>query len=616
MGTTVIDALVVTLGLDDAKFKKGQKDSAESLNKFRKQGEDTHKKMTDQTKGLVDGYKKIRNEILAVTAALLSANALKNWITNTVHSEAALGRFAKNLNMSGRELDAWGAVAESVGGKADDVRKSLSVLTDESQNVTLGRQTELTQWLAGLGVNILDASGKAKKGVDLYKEVLNQMHGLSSEKQVIAAGLLGFGQTDIELARLSSTERELRYKKGFSSSGVTEESIKEAQEAEAKWAEFERTMRGVAQTIFESIQPALSTVNELLLDFAKWVASHKTEISQFFKDAATAIADIAKWLSDNKSAAAWGAGILVAASALSTLAGIVSGLVGSGGLPALIPLLGVTGAALGGWKIGEWIESNYGDGNTGERVARIMAFSGSEEAKQALKDGGAAGYGTQSVTGKIIKRSKSSSVTDLVSNLFNKGEGGYNSVNRGKKGGYASGTEDLTNMTIGEVMAAQKSGKFNAAGHYQVIAGTLAAAVTQMGLSTNQKFDKATQDQIFEHLIKTKRSAIGDFVSGKNNNMHAALIGLAQEWASFTDPRTGKSFYDDGINKASISTQEAQQMLMSMRNKRLGIGGAGGSQVETNIAQITINTQAKDANAIAGTIEPAIKSKNIMVGAL
>lgn len=93
MGVTVIDALVVTLGLDDAKFKKGQKDSAEALLKFRKQGEDTHKKMTEQTKGLVDGYKKIRNEVIALTAAILGANGLKSWISNTVHGQAALGLF-------------------------------------------------------------------------------------------------------------------------------------------------------------------------------------------------------------------------------------------------------------------------------------------------------------------------------------------------------------------------------------------------------------------------------------------------------------------------------------------------------------------------------------------
>ena len=589
MATTVIDALVVTLGLDDVKFKKGQKESTEALNKFRKQGDETHKKMTEQTKGLVDGYRKVRNEVLALTAAILGANGLKNWISNTVHGQAALGRFAKNLGMSGRELDAWGAVAESVGGKAEDLQKSISILSQESQNVTLGRQSELTQWLAGLGVNILDASGKAKKGVDLYKEVLNRMHGLSNEKQVIAAGLLGFGQSDIELARLSSAERNARYNKGFSASGVTEESIKKAQEAEAKWAEFQRTLRGVAQTIYEAVAPSLNTIIDLLRDFASWVASHKTEIAQFFKDTAILIAEIAKWLSDNKSAAAWGAGILIAASALSTLAGVVSTLVGAGGLPALARLLPVVGAGLAGWKVGEWLENEYGDGHTGERVAKILAFFGNDEAQEALKN-------------------------NAMLDLFTRGEGDYNSVNRGKAGGYKSGTEDLVNMTIGEVMAAQKSGKFNAAGHYQVIPSTLAMAVRGLGLSSNQKFDKATQDQIFEYLIKNKRPEIDAYLNGKGSKQNA-LIGLAKEWASFTDPRTGKTFYDDGVNKATISTHEASIMLDQMRVKRLG-GVTSKSQVETNIAQITINTQAKDANAIAGTIAPAIKNQNIMVGAL
>ena len=42
-------------------------------------------------------------------------------------------------------------------------------------------------------------------------------------------------------------------------------------------------------------------------------------------------------------------------------------------------------------------------------------------------------------------------------------------------------------MTIAEVMAAQRAGKFNAAGRYQMISGTLASAVKELGLSGDTK---------------------------------------------------------------------------------------------------------------------------------
>ncbi|MCO1402852.1 hypothetical protein [Burkholderia multivorans] len=162
--------------------------------------------------------------------------------------------------------------------------------------------------------------------------------------------------------------------------------------------------------------------------------------------------------------------------------------------------------------------------------------------------------------------------------LIARGEGDYNSVNRGKAGGYKAGTEDLENMTVAQVMAAQRAHKFNAAGRYQIIKDTLAEAVRSMGLKGDEKFDRGMQDRIFEqYLVNNKRRAIYDYLSGKSEQLGEAIYATAKEWASVAVPKGMKTesgrisdgtmtFYDkSGKNKASIT--EAQ-MRLAMQNSR------------------------------------------------
>ncbi|WP_289874170.1 hypothetical protein, partial [Enterococcus faecium] len=109
-----------------------------------------------------------------------------------------------------------------------------------------------------------------------------------------------------------------------------------------------------------------------------------------------------------------------------------------------------------------------------------------------------------------------------------RGEGDYNSVNYGtrvkdkKKKGRA-GTEDLENMTVNEVMQHQQAGDFNAVGRYQIITTTMPEIVRGLGLTGQEKFDRTTQDRMFDYLIGVKRRAIGDYISGRSDDLNAAV---------------------------------------------------------------------------------------------
>jgi hypothetical protein len=165
------------------------------------------------------------------------------------------------------------------------------------------------------------------------------------------------------------------------------------------------------------------------------------------------------------------------------------------------------------------------------------------------------------------------SITALLS-FIAAGEGGYNSMNQGTQGGRIVGSthnaasilgRNLTDMTVGEVMAHQSSSprRLFAAGRYQIIPDTLKGILPSSGLTVRDPFSPQNQDRLGLALIQRRKPA-WDYITGKSANRDAALLALAQEWASLPDPRTGNSFYGSG-NRAQHTVAEVAAALDAAR---------------------------------------------------
>jgi hypothetical protein len=168
---------------------------------------------------------------------------------------------------------------------------------------------------------------------------------------------------------------------------------------------------------------------------------------------------------------------------------------------------------------------------------------------------------------------------ELASTIV-KGEGGLNSVNRGNAGDTPGGSKsifgkDLSEMTVGEIMQAQKEGRVSAVGKYQFIPATLAGAVSYTKTPLNAKFNSETQNKLFDYLIDVKRPEIGAYISGKSNDRRTAIQQLSREFASvgLEYPEAGRirgqsRYAGTGGNRASISPELAGSTL----DRQRGIG--------------------------------------------
>ncbi|MBR1819139.1 MAG: hypothetical protein IJ780_03305, partial [Neisseriaceae bacterium] len=129
------------------------------------------------------------------------------------------------------------------------------------------------------------------------------------------------------------------------------------------------------------------------------------------------------------------------------------------------------------------------------------------------------------------------------------------------------------------------------------IPDTLNGAVKKLKLTGDEKFTPELQDKIFREHLTSKaggkdgvklpdgqriyaQGALRDYITGKSNDETAALVAMAQEWASFPMPvdfvkkgishKAGESYHgDDGFNNAHVTIKEAKEALKEMRENNM-----------------------------------------------
>lgn len=163
--------------------------------------------------------------------------------------------------------------------------------------------------------------------------------------------------------------------------------------------------------------------------------------------------------------------------------------------------------------------------------------------------------------------------------LIGRGEGGYNSYNRGVAGDARGAQIDFSQMTVGEIMRRQDlpagdPNRLFAVGKYQFTPNTLEEAVNQNGIDRNARFTPQLQEKLFaDYLIDEKRPAVRAYVTGEATGPQAlerAQHALALEFASVGTPRNGgRGAYDGDSagNQASITTRETATALNNMRDQ-------------------------------------------------
>ena len=548
----VIDALVVTLGLDTAKFKKGAKETDEALDKTSKNTTKVSKDMEAWGKNAAASMSKLRNEVLGLLAVFTAGVGIKNFVENTILSTASLGRMSANLNMSAKDLAMWQLANKNAGGTAEGMTAQLREAASEVERFKMGQSSDQAQWFYRLG-----GDPSALKDGNTYllarAKIISDIFKTNPTRAQFVAAQMGISEDTFNLIKQGPAAIErLRQ----AQARLADEQAKASVPMEAlrkKLDTLKNNFEAVGVKILTSLMPQFDR-------FANWVSEHQNDIERWANQAVEAIKAFVKW-ADAAAQSVGGWKVVLGGLIALKIMSIVSPLVSLGAALVNIGIaLGTIGGATGIAALGVIAKLAAKMGVGAALLFHSEGLNQGEDAELARRRRGGGG---RSGGGRI----------DDAAGMFAQLE---------KKYGLPAGLLDSVwaqESSRGKNMLSPAGAK----GHFGFMDGT----AKQYGLSNpndlNQSADAAAR-------------MLRDLMAKNGGNLQLALA--AYNWGQGNLNRKG-------LGNAPMETLNYVRQVPERMARN---GGGSTSSSETNInGPINIVTQATDAPGIAKGIGQGLK---------
>jgi len=253
----IIDAFVVSLGIDAREYKEEIKKYREDRKKLAEENESYGQREEDTQKRSTDGIRKLRNETAGFLVMLAGANRVQQFAGNLLSTDAATGRLARNLGMATERVAVWEEAVKRAGGQAGDATAALSTLFGIFQNFQLYGDNSKSGALAFFGLSEQDLRDP-EAALLRIAEVVKKMPRADVEARLATLGIGG------PIANLLAGDRgDLpTLLAQIEKIGVaTDESAKAAQD-------FEAEMARLTQTIKAAARPAVAGLADELVRFS------------------------------------------------------------------------------------------------------------------------------------------------------------------------------------------------------------------------------------------------------------------------------------------------------------------------------------------------------------
>lgn len=392
MATTIIDALIVTLGLDGKSYMAGMSDANKARKKLsdattkggREQDAQERRLAADQrnrqreqdarAKSTVDGIKRIRNEVLTLAAIFTAGVGIKDFVTNTINSAANLGYLAANLKMSTEDITAWSRASERAGGSAEGLVGQLKESADA-----------LAQLKSGMGPNEAmqnffrwGGSSDDLKDGNTYllarARIVSDMFARDPTQASVIAKQMGIAEDQFNFIKQGPAAVLALVAAQQKNAAITAKDAEAALKLKNEMLDLRDSLQSTATRILLQLAPTLEKLFAKLESGAEWVAAHKDDIANWVQSAVTALTQFVV-MADKVAQALGGWQNVLAGLVALKIVGIVAPLLslamglggvssalagvaaGASGIPVLLAALGAL-AAYGGYKAAEFL---FGD---------------------------------------------------------------------------------------------------------------------------------------------------------------------------------------------------------------------------------------------------------------
>lgn len=555
---TIIDAFVVTIGLDPKAWIKGKDYTERSQKQFR----DNTKKTGIE---IGDSLAALGRQAGALFLGFESVKGAVSWLAGLSVGAANLGRFSANVGISAHAVNAWDNAVELAGGSAKDAEADLMSLSASLTALkATGDVSPLILFLQRMGVAAFDAKGNVRNLTDVYKDLGDKLRQYNRADAFNLARGAGISESTFNLIRAEASERQRMLDIGEKNAGVTDDEVRKAQQLQEEWRDIGQEATKLGQEINGDVAPAVKSVlDEVKLLFA--ADGTQSGIATFFKGLAGSINIVVDSFKILKSY--WGDG--------SFLNSVDETLKDS--------WIGKTIGVLVN-PLGSLLNAGKGDLEAAGAKASGPAAPGNRQARTGVID-----RGSPPTAASGSRFSQNNNPGDLrFANQpgATEGAGGFAAFPTLGAGIRAANRQlDIYASrginTISSIISKWAPSSENDTSGY------IAAVSKALGKDANAQLSAADRQRLLQSIFNKEGVNKGITVP----SIDAALGG------------------NGALNAARFATSNSQPSQAS------GGGGAAGGNTQVQIDSITVHTQATDASGMAAELPGALKRRGVVAQA-
>lgn len=289
---TIIDSLLVTLGLDKSSYEKGRAEVKKGLKETGAEAEQTAAKVKKSGKASADSFDAVAKSAAKFLAVIGGAYAIKRFAEQLIESSAALDRLSQNLGTSANTVSAWSNAAEQAGGTAEGLQGTMDMLSKSQTELQLTGQSSLIPYLAALGVSLADASGKARPVNDILLDLSDRFGRMDRTTANNMGRMMGIDQGTMQLLLKGRSEVELMIARQKEYAAVTKQQAEESSRLRQAMVSSRQSFEAFGRELLSAATPALEKLIALFSEFGDWVRTNQEFVGTFLTVVAVGLAAI------------------------------------------------------------------------------------------------------------------------------------------------------------------------------------------------------------------------------------------------------------------------------------------------------------------------------------
>lgn len=286
---TILDVFISVFEADTKGLQDGQKKAAQTtddLTDAMRESEKQAKASADKIATFAKGALGFLATAFSVSKAIGSSIQQADMIVTLDRTATAIGANVSELDALQRAFGDAGASAEASGQAATSVFESAMEASRDAAS-------EQSRLFGLLGINIKDANGQMKGGVDLMAELAGAAEGLSDTTATDLFKRMGITDPAVQeqlLRGRKALEDQMRAHK--EAGVVSERQVEVARKYQEAQAKLSSSMRRGAQTVMGFFLPAITWTVDKLADLVDWAQQNKFAVAGFFGTIAAVVATL------------------------------------------------------------------------------------------------------------------------------------------------------------------------------------------------------------------------------------------------------------------------------------------------------------------------------------